>query len=78
MPSHSHDKILSGGNADWPLCDNTGIGGAPYTYAHTVQVTGTTKDNFADAAWTTNSKGGSQPHNNMPPYLVVYMWKRLS
>lgn len=23
--------------------------------------------------WAT---GGSQPHNNMPPYLVVYMWKR--
>lgn len=23
----------------------------------------------------TNS-GGSQPHNNMPPYLAVYMWKR--
>lgn len=20
--------------------------------------------------------GGSQPHNNMPPYLTVYMWKR--
>lgn len=20
--------------------------------------------------------GGSQPHNNMPPYLAVYMWKR--
>lgn len=20
--------------------------------------------------------GGSQPHNNMPPYLCVYMWKR--
>lgn len=22
--------------------------------------------------------GGSQPHNNMPPYLVVYIWKRVS
>lgn len=22
------------------------------------------------------SAGGSQPHNNMPPYLAVYIWKR--
>ena len=22
--------------------------------------------------------GGSQPHNNMPPYTTVYMWKRVS
>ena len=21
--------------------------------------------------------GGSQPHNNMPPYLAVFMWKRV-
>ena len=21
--------------------------------------------------------GGSQPHNNMPPYLAVYAWKRI-
>lgn len=24
-----------------------------------------------------HSKGGSQPHNNMPPYLAVYMWQRV-
>ena len=24
----------------------------------------------------TNAAGGSQPHNNMPPYLAVYIWKR--
>lgn len=24
------------------------------------------------------STGGSEPHNNMPPYLVVYMWKRIA
>lgn len=27
--------------------------------------------------WTT-LKGGEQPHNNMPPYLAVYIWKRIS
>ena len=24
------------------------------------------------------SRGGSQAHNNMPPYIAVYMWKRVS
>lgn len=22
--------------------------------------------------------GGSQPHNNLQPYITVYMWKRIS
>ncbi len=22
--------------------------------------------------------GGNQPHNNMPPYMAVYIWKRIS
>lgn len=29
--------------------------------------------------WTINTlveTGGSQPHNNMPPYLAIYVWKR--
>jgi microcystin-dependent protein len=24
----------------------------------------------------TNTKGGNQPHNNLQPYITVYMWKR--
>ena len=27
---------------------------------------------------TTVATGGSQEHNNMPPYLTVYMWKRIA
>lgn len=26
----------------------------------------------------TGSSGGGQPHNNMPPYLAVYVWKRIA
>lgn len=27
---------------------------------------------------STGNAGGNQPHNNMPPYLAVYMWKRIT
>lgn len=29
-------------------------------------------------SYVTGGKGGSEAHNNMPPYLTVYMWKRVS
>ena len=34
----------------------------------------------ASRSWTgeTSSVGANQAHNNMPPYLTVYMWKRIS
>lgn len=30
--------------------------------------------------WTadTTEAGGDNPHNNMPPYLAVYVWKRIA
>ena len=39
---------------------------------------GTTKNvtNWGEQNRTSQNAGGSKPHNNMPPYLAVYMWKR--
>ena len=28
--------------------------------------------------YSSNETGASQPHNNMPPYLTVYMWRRIA
>ena len=33
--------------------------------------------NFYES-YTTNYTGGSNPHNNMPPYITAYCWMRVS
>ena len=38
---------------------------------------GNTMAGMFDAAFS-KSAGGSQAHNNMPPYLAVYIWKRVA
>lgn len=37
-----------------------------------------TQGTYSMAGSYTEPVGGGEPHNNMPPYLAVYMWKRVS
>lgn len=36
------------------------------------------KSRLAGYGTLIQNSGGGQPHNNMPPYLTVYMWKRIA
>ncbi len=32
---------------------------------------------WANNTWGTDERGGNQAHNNMPPYITAYCWKRI-
>nr|DAH32126.1 MAG TPA: baseplate wedge protein [Caudoviricetes sp.] len=68
MPAHSHSK--NGANLLSDSGKTGGFGSAIKT------VTG---DYVAELIPPSASMtGGSKSHNNMPPYLAVYMWKRVA
>lgn len=64
-PTHSHNMYTANDAGDGTITGGGGIvqdRGAPYkTYW---------------ATFAMENAGGGQPHNNMPPYLAVYIWKR--
>ena len=61
MPAHTHKS-----QGFWQTPDS----GGHNAIARTMISTDPTDTN------SLQNTGGDQPHNNMPPYLVVYMWKR--
>ena len=52
-----------------------GLGGLYNGGANFNQVSGVQGHSWSN---TTGSAGGGKPHNNMQPYVVVYMWHRIA
>lgn len=70
MPSHNHQGLTWYGDNTQPITLNTGS----YTGFALPYSSGTNPE--SKNAIHTNSTGGGLAHNNMPPYLVVNVWKR--
>lgn len=70
VPSHTHEMP----NPDWISGDYVKTW-PEWTPLYTASQRST---EISCAPGFTQNTGGNQPHNNMPPYLAVYMWKRVS
>ena len=64
IPSHNHNYDRFN-YYSWVYCNNSGNYRVPYR-----------NDTNFQSSNTTDNRGGNQAHNNMPPYITAYCWRR--
>ena len=75
IPSHEHKDLYAGGvGSAWGL--NWGVASdvSPGVGAMLKQTTSDNETNYI----STGKTGGGESHENMPPYLSVYIWRRIA
>lgn len=80
--THSLNRVLgnSGGNWTGDKAGDLSGSGRKFGYIDSDYTVKTVTDTGSGGAHThsgtTDGAGGNKGHNNMPPYLAVYVWKR--
>lgn len=74
MPSHNHQYEDITGNRSL----NGQFGRSGYYESEAYMGVTNSVIAYADADFRMTYVGGSQPHNNLQPYITVYMWKRIN
>lgn len=76
MPSHTHNfRFNAGSEIEAGEYNSANLNGDTYPKLPSFAL-GSTWGSVGSVGIAEN--GASHPHNNMPPYLTVYMWKRIS